>query len=169
MTPLPEALANGAGMMAWRLDSLRHANDWDSGIGAERYGGRWNPKGVKAVYCSLDPATTILEAAVHRGFHVLDTQPHVLTSLVTFQTQLARVVNPQDVPNPAWLHAGIPSIGQQRWAADLLKRHPFVLFPSVVSTLSWNLVFQPAQAAGLYQRVDSGRLVLDTRLNALPP
>ncbi|MBC7990490.1 MAG: RES domain-containing protein, partial [Luteimonas sp.] len=81
MTPLPAKLDAGAPLVAWRIDARRHATSWDSGIGAEALGGRWNPKGVKAVYCSVDPSTCLVETAVHRGFKVLDSQPHVLTSL----------------------------------------------------------------------------------------
>jgi RES domain-containing protein len=78
-----------------------------------------------------------------------------------------KVVLPPDVPNPAWLHGGIPSAGQQAWGASLLDAHVFVVFPSVVSKPSWNIVFQPDHAIGKYRLRSQDRLVLDTRLN--PP
>lgn len=165
MTPLPGPVDPGARVVAWRLDAAANAPSWDSGIGAERMGGRWNPKGVRAVYCSFDPATTILESAVHRGFKVLDTQPFMLTRMRLVDPTTVKVVSPQDVPNPAWLHAGIPSAGQQDWGAMLLDAHPFVAFPSVVSKRSWNIVFRPDRAAGMYAALGQDRLVLDTRLN----
>jgi RES domain-containing protein len=167
MTPLPAALdpATAAELVVWRLDDARHADSWDSGIGAERVGGRWNPKGLRAVYCSIDPATCLVEAAVHRGFDALDTRPHVLSSLTV--SAPVRIVLPEEVPNPAWLHSGIPSAGQQRWGAALLLRHGFVVLPSVASRLSWNLVFMPSAASGRYTLRSRSRLVLDTRLN--PP
>ena len=65
---------------AWRLDLQRHGPRWDSGTGAAKAGGRRNPVNYAVVYCSADPATAILEVAVHKGFHVLDTVPHVLTT-----------------------------------------------------------------------------------------
>lgn len=165
MTPLPGPLDPGPSVVGWRLDAANHAPTWDSGIGAELAGGRWNPKGVKVVYCSLDPATTILESAVHRGFKVLDTQPFVLTSFTVLDPSAVKVVSPDDVPNPAWLHSGIPSAGQQDWGQALVDGHPFVAFPSVVSKLSWNIVFRPDRASGLYTLLGQDRLVLDTRLN----
>ena len=167
MTPLPAAIdpATAAELVVWRLDDARHADTWDSGIGAAQVGGRWNPKGLRAVYCSIDPATCLVEAAVHRGFEVLDTRPHVLTSLTIAATVF--VVRPEELPNPAWLHAGIPSAGQQRWGAALLLRHGFVVLPSAVSKLSWNLVFTPLAASGQYTLRSRSRLALDTRLN--PP
>lgn len=165
MTPMPGRSGTGALMVAWRLDAAIHAPTWDSGVGAERMGGRWNPKGVKVVYCSFDPATTILESAVHRGFYVLDTHSFILTSMKVADPAGVKVVSPKDVPNPAWLQAGIPSIGQQEWGAKLLDTHPFVALPSVVSKLSWNIVFRPERATGKYALLGQDRLVLDTRLN----
>jgi RES domain-containing protein len=167
MTPLPGPLAPGAALVAWRLDAAPHASSWDSGVGAQQGGGRWNPKGLKVVYCSFDPATTVLESAVHRGFAVLDSQPFVLTSLVITDPAAVTLVVPAAVPNPAWLHGGIPSAGQQAWGAALLDAHAFVAFPSVVSKSSWNVVFRPDRANGKYLQQAQDRLVLDTRLN--PP
>lgn len=167
MTPLPAALSGDAGLLAWRLDAERHAAAWDSGAGAESFGGRWNPRGIRAVYCSIDPATCICESAVHRGFDVLDTQPHVITSFAVTDLTGILVVQPADVPNPAWLHGGIPSAGQQRFGADLLAEHAFVVVPSAVSRFSWNVIFEPGRAHGKYRLRSQERLVLDTRLN--PP
>ena len=165
MTPLPGPLGSGTRVVAWRLDETVHAPTWDSGIGAERAGGRWNPKGIRVVYCSLDPATTILESAVHRGFKVLDTKPFTLTSMTIVDPTTVKVVFPRDVPNPAWLHSGIPSAGQQDWGATLLEANLFVAFPSVVSKLSWNIVFRSDRAVGRYALLGQDRLAQDTRLN----
>ena len=174
MTPLPAALA-GAGpspLLAWRIDAEPYAATWDSGLGAERFGGRWNPKGQRAVYCSLDPATCLVEAAVHRGFEVLDTRPHVLSCLLIEPLSAGepgvRVVLPDELPNPAWLHGGVPSAGQQRFGAALLAEHGVIVIPSAVSKCSWNLVFAPEAAAGRVWLQHQQRLVVDTRLS-LPP
>lgn len=164
MTPLPGPRGAGAGLVAWRLDAEAYAPAWDSGLGAERYGGRWNPKGVRAVYCSVDPATAILESAVHRGFKVLDSQPFLLTCLRIVDPSAVRLVAPDDLPDRAWLAPGIPGTAQQDFGARLLDAHPFVALPSVVSRFSWNLLFRPDTAAGRYSFVGQERLVLDARL-----
>jgi RES domain-containing protein len=161
MTPLPGALGDGA-LLAWRLDQARFAPAWDSGEGAYRLGGRWNSRGVRAVYCSIDPAAAILEVAVHKGFKALDTVPHVLTSVTILAPDLAHVVRPKDVPNANWLRPGWPSAGQQLWGDALLAAHPFVLIPSVVSVHSWNLVFAGPAAAGAYTAMQEP-FALDTR------
>ncbi len=174
LTPgLLAPLALATPLLAWRIDAARFAAQWDSGRGAELYGGRWNPKGQPAVYCSLDAATCLVEAAVHRGFDVLDSQPHVLSCLAihfaagTGPAALSgvRVVAPDDLPNPAWLHGGPPSAGQQRFGAELLALHGIVVLPSAVSKSSWNLVLLPALVAGRYRLHQQQRLVVDTRLN----
>lgn len=165
MTPLPAALDATAPLVAWRIDAQRYAKSWDSGLGAETVGGRWNPKGVKAVYCSIDPSTCLVESAVHRGFAVLDTHPHVITSVEITEVKSVHVVMPDDIPNPAWLSGGMPSYHQQRWGANLLGAHGIVLFPSAVSKLSWNLVFEPIAARDRYRLRLQTRLSVDTRLN----
>jgi RES domain-containing protein len=168
MTPLPAPLLSVLTLVGWRVDEVTFAASWDSGIGAERVGGRWSPVGFKAVYCAIDPATCIVEVAVHKKFKVLDTKPHVLTSMEVIDVSNVHVVQPADVPNPAWLHGGTPSIGQQSFGADLLQKHDFVLLPSAVSKMSWNIVFNPVRAAGKYKLRSQERLVVDTRLNPPP-
>ena len=162
--PLPPPLGDG-GLVFWRLDAARHAQTWDSGEGSFQAGGRWNSKGVRAVYCSLDPATAILEVAVHKGFRVLDTVPHVLTSARIADPAGVHIVTPDDIPNANWLAPGIPGAGQQGFGDDLLRRHPFILLPSVVSRHSWNLIFEAGAAQPRYGPAAQERFALDTRLH----
>ena len=166
MTPLPGALG-GTQLIGWRLDQKKFASTWDSGEGAYRSGARWNSKGVYAVYCSIDPATAILEMAVHKGFNVLDTQPHILTRFEVTAPKNVHIVNPGDIPNSNWLVPGIPSAGQKNFGDTLLKQHAFILIPSVVSKHSWNLIFSASRAKGAYGGVQQEPLSIDTRLN--PP
>jgi RES domain-containing protein len=164
LTPLPASLG-GSELVAWRLDRATFAGTWDSGEGAYRVGGRWNSKGVRAVYCSIDPATAILEVAVHTGFKALDTVPHVLTALNITEPSSVHIVQPAAIPNPNWLRPGIPGAGQQAFGNELLARHKFLLIPSTVSTHSWNLVFVATKAAGAYSLRSQEAFALDTRLH----
>lgn len=168
MTPLPAALG-GSELVAWRLDAAMHASTWASGEGAFRYGGRWNSKGVRAVYCSIDPATAILEVAVHKGFRVLDTAPHVLTAVTIADPASVHVVDPASLPNPGWLRPGIPGAGQQDHGNRLLSAHKFVAIPSAVSVHSWNLIFIAATAAGAFDVRLQEPFALDTRLHPPAP
>jgi RES domain-containing protein len=166
MSPLPAPLSAGP-VTGWRVDYQMRAPTWDSGKGAQTDGGRWNPEGFAAVYCSIDPATAILEVAVHKRFSVLDTVPHVLTSLEVLEATDIHVVQPGDVPNPGWLVPGAPSDGQQRFGMALLVKHPFILIPSTVSARSWNLLFNPGVARNRYRLRQQEALAIDTRLH--PP
>lgn len=169
MTPLPAFTASGkpAEIVAWRIDREKYKTTWDSGEGARLGGGRWNSKGRRAVYCSLDPATTILEVAVNRTFKVLDTEPHVLTAVSIKDAATIKVVKPEDVPNLNWLVPGTKSAGQQAFGDNLLATHGIIIIPSVVSRSSWNLVFDCDVAAGRFGQLHQEAFALDPRLH--PP
>ncbi len=127
----------------------------------------WFSKGLRAVYCSIDATTAILEVAVHVGFKVLDTVPYVITAARIPDIAEVHVVKHDAAPNPNWLRPGIPSAGQQAFGDDLLRRHRFVAIPSTVSTHSRNLIFDPLKAAGFYSLDLQEPFALDTRLH--PP
>lgn len=65
-----------------------HARDPLSGEGARRYGGRFNPKGTPALYCSLSILTAVREAN-----QVGTLQP---TTLVAYEAEIARVFDTRD-------------------------------------------------------------------------
>jgi RES domain-containing protein len=163
--PLP-APFGGTELVAWRLDQARQASTWDSGEGAYRVGGRWNARGTRAVYCSVDPATAILEVAVHKQLPTLDTVPHVLTALTVTGVADVQVVRPDDVPSPDWLRPGRPVAEQQAFGTRLLERNAFVLIPSVVSRHSWNLIFVASVARDRYALRFQEPFVLDSRLHS---
>jgi len=165
VTPLPAPLG-GAELVAWRLDMAKYSAVWDSGEGAFLYGGRWNSRGMRAVYCSVDPATAILEVAVHKGFDPLDTVDHVLTALTISEPSRVYVVD--RVPDQDWLRPGIPGVRQQAFGDALLAQHKFVVIPSAVSTHSWNLIFLSATAIGAYVVRSQEKFSLDPRLHPAP-
>lgn len=159
MNPLPWS----GSWYAWRLDCELCKDTWDSGIGAHKLGGRWNPPGRNVVYASADPSTAILEVAVHVGFDALDTVAHVLTCFEVLNQSIIKVVQPEDVPNPIWLTSTSASPNQQRFADALLAEHPFVLIPSAVIRHSWSLLVSRELAEGRYRMISQERFGLDTR------
>lgn len=164
MTPLPAGLG-GTELVAWRLDLEAYRNTWDSGEGAFLRGSRWNNKGVRAVYCAIDPATAILEIAANLSFKVLDTVRYVLTEIAISEPQSVHVVHPETFANPAWLQPGIPGAGQKDFGDAVLAKHKFTLIPSTVSKHSWNLIFVGSNAAGAYVLKSQERFALDPRLH----
>lgn len=166
MMPLPGPLGLGK-VIGWRLDHKRFADTWDSGEGAFLFGGRWNSKGHRVVYAALDPSTAILEVAVHKGFRALDTVPHVLTAFEILDPADVKTVLPSDVANAHWLRPAIPSAGQQQFGDALTGDHLFVAIPSAVSSMAWNVIFNPQKAAGRYRLLHQQDFALDPRLH--PP
>lgn len=166
MPPLP-----GDGeIYFWRLVSDHRKATWQEGIGAELAGGRWNTKGVRAVYGAADAATAILEVAVHTGFAALDEVPHTLFLARILSPLFVHRVDPESVPNPHWLHPGTPSLGQQRFGNALLAVHPVIMVPSVCSLRSWNLILNPeVPSEGVYEVLSEEPFALDPRLNPPPP
>ena len=163
MTPLP-SFAPGTAWTVWRLENSKYVDEWHKAEGAFRFGGRWNSAGTRILYTSVDPATTILEAAVHKGFGALDTVPHALLGITISDLGAAHVVRPEDVPNPNWLRPGAVSTNQQAFADALLAEHAIVLIPSVVSAHSWNVLVDAVAAAKLLSRTHQERFALDPRL-----
>ena len=106
-----------------------------------------------------------MEVAVHKGFKVLDTAPHVLTSARVIDVATVHVVYPEDIPNPNWLVPGSHGPGQQAYGDQLLNDHLFSLVPSTVSRHSWNLIFDANRAAGHYDDVQQELFALDPRLH----
>ena len=155
-TRIPNAL------YLWRLERKTHLATWDSGIGAELGGGRWNTKGRAAVYGSLEPSTAILEVAAHKGFTALDTVPHMLLCARILDPSLVYEVIPEELPNPNWLIPGSPGHGQQSHGNDLLEKHPFIIVPSTVSRYSWNIVMNPNSAKGFFELIIEEPFALDT-------
>jgi RES domain-containing protein len=161
---LPPGLG-GSALMAWRLDQARFAPTWNSGEGAFLVGGRWNSPGTRAVYCALDPATAILEVAVHKGFPALDIVPHIMTAAEIANPDAVHVITADDLPDPKWLTPGIPRTEQQRYGDALLRDHGILAIPSVVSPHSWNVIFLSPEAGGAMGVRQQEPFVLDPRLH----
>lgn len=104
----------------WAADPL-------SGEGAARYGGRFNPIGVPALYCSLSPHTAIREAN-----QVGDLQP---TTLIAYRAAIERIfdcrdekalgeagLEPEELADPAWRETmlGDGEAPTQRFARRLI-------------------------------------------------
>ena len=52
-------------MYAWRITSARRKKTALDGFGAANNAGRWNPLGVRVVYCAQSLALAVLEVKVH--------------------------------------------------------------------------------------------------------
>lgn len=81
---LPEAIKLKTN--AFRSAGVKYANEQDliSGDGASFHGGRWNCRGIRAIYCSLDPLTAFQESYqefLNYGFKAAAIRPRVLAGV----------------------------------------------------------------------------------------
>lgn len=93
-----------------------------SGDGAARFGGRWNPKGMPAVYCSENSSLAALE---------------VLANLARPSAFPDHNILDLDVPDDAIAEA------QPSEAAELLRNNLAMSAPSAVNPLERNVVINP--------------------------
>ena len=110
-------------MRVWRIARSTYAGsveDMLSGEGAARYGGRWNPKGMPAVYCSENSSLAALE---------------VLVNLARPSTFPSYRILDLDVPDASIVTAPAPVADARRAGADLLLTHLAMMAPSAVNPL----------------------------------
>lgn len=149
----------------WRLDPAEYAASWDSGVGAEKVGGRWNPKGMATVYAALDASTAILEVAVHKDFDALDCKPHRLTQARVLDRSRIHVVQPESIANPNWLVPGTRVAASNSSALTFCASTLLCLSLPASRGIAWNMLMNPHLADGLYELVLQEPFALDGRLN----
>jgi len=86
-------------MIIFRLSKEKYKNDL-SGIGAEKYGGRWNNKGTRMVYTAESRALANLEVAVHLALKNLP-KNYYLTSIEVPDTLIVSY-NEKRLKNKNW-------------------------------------------------------------------
>ena len=121
-----------------------------SGEGAARYGGRWSPKGLRAVYCSENSSLAALE---------------VLVNLVRPSTFPSYRVLDLDVPDGSIVAAPVRVADARQAGAELLRTHLAIMAPSAVNPLERNVVINPAHVD--FDKIRPGAIrpfVFDRRL-----
>lgn len=123
----------------FRLSSGRFKSN--TGTGAARYGGRWNPKGVEAIYTAATISLAALEVLVH--FAVLP-RDFVLTETIIPSNVAIEHIAPGDLPE-GWQRPAPSSATQEigrRWAVGL--KTAAVCVPSTIIPRERIYVINPA-------------------------
>jgi len=125
---------------AFRLVKEQHAPTAFDGIGAERFGGRWNSPGVRVVYTSESRALAVLEVLVH----IDRTIPFrwVLCGC-RIPADLVETLSRDDLPKD-WDSSPAPRSAQAvgtSWASP--GRRPVLRVPSAVVPDEFNLLLNP--------------------------
>ena len=118
-------------MKVWRIAKSEHAGSIEemlSGEGAASYGGRWNPKGVRAVYCSENSSLAALEILANLARPAAFPHHRVL-----------------DLDVPDHLIAVATAVGgdARQTGARMLREHLAIMAHSPVNPLERNVVINP--------------------------
>lgn len=127
-------------MRVWRLCKPEHAATALDGEGARRFGGRWNPRGVPAVYAASSLSLAALEVLVH----VTATQARVAFAAVEIDVpDDLTLYEPDELPDD-WAADPAPASSVRLGAAWLERQTTAVLrVPSAVVPLEHNVVLDP--------------------------
>jgi RES domain-containing protein len=147
----------------WRVVKRRHAATTFDGKAAQRFGGRWNSPGRRAVYASASKSLAVLEVLVH-----LDAgRPLPRLVAFTFEVDSKLVDHLAAAPLPRhWRTARGLLVTQQLGDEWLASGHGLGLaVPSTIVPEELNYVLNPAHPA--FARLRFGRSIpflLDPRL-----
>jgi RES domain-containing protein len=89
-----ELVMNWSGIV-YRATSPKYANGNDllTGIGSQKEGGRWNPKGLfPTVYASLEPETAMAEALEHYRYYGLPIESAMPKTFVSVRVRLRHML-----------------------------------------------------------------------------
>ncbi len=124
----------------WRITTGPHPI-W-SGEGARRFGQRWNPPGLPAIYAGTSFALCLVEILVHANRRTPPSAARYIQA--TISADISReTFNPGD--HPGWNNPHDPSAAQafgRQWLSE--RRSAILLVPSVVTAgLDTNVVVNP--------------------------
>jgi len=128
-------------MIVYRICSLKYKDEVLQGLGAEKFGGRWNSVGTKAVYCSENISLALLEYYIHSD------NPSLLPKSIT----VVKISIPDDFP------LEVPKPMPEGWGDYPYSRNTISYFsqrvenpdffalkvPSAVVGLEYNFVLNP--------------------------
>lgn len=126
---------------AWRILKTKHARGAFDGIGARRYGGRWNSVGTPLVYLGGSISLALLEVLVH--FDDSGIIPAYSIFEVTIPPRLIEAVDRSALPSD-WHETPPPpalaAIGDT-WVAD--QRSVALEVPSAIVSTESNYLLNP--------------------------
>ena len=132
-------------MRIWRICKASYACEAFSGMGARRFGGRWNTPGVPMVYASTSLALAAIELFVHLEPNL---QPDDLVSIAATLPagEPAQRLGPDQLPLGWWTDDFDPlrAIGD-KWIRE--KSSLAVEVPSAALRVEWNVLVNPLHPA----------------------
>lgn len=102
-------------VLLYRISKTQHIRDL-SGEGARLFGGRWNPKGMPALYTSDSTALATLETLVHFSLGLVPQDRSILT--LNLPDDLSRLeLNAKDFLPKWWINPAPPKLASigKKW------------------------------------------------------
>jgi len=129
-------------MIVYRLSKKEYINDV-SGRGAEKSGGRWNNKGLPALYTAGSRALAVLEIAVHVPLGIMPTEYYMAT--IEFPDN-ASILKIETTDLPAKWNSNPLIKATQNIGDDFLKDGKYLILqvPSASVNGDFNYVINPA-------------------------
>ncbi|MGC1463992.1 MAG: RES family NAD+ phosphorylase [Terracidiphilus sp.] len=132
-------------MQIWRICRARFAGEAFSGLGARRFGGRWNSPGTPMVYASTSLALAAIELFVHLEPNL---QPDDLVSIAAILPlgEPPQRLSPDKLPSAWWTDDFEPlrAVGDA-WIRG--KRSLAIEVPSAALRMEWNVLVNPLHPA----------------------
>lgn len=127
--------------MIWRITDSRYLDDAFSGIGAEKYGGRFNSVGRKLVYCAGSISLALLEMLVQADKRSRLSGHSCISA--TLDDLLVEAVDPASLPS-GWDARPYERVSQDFGDHWLEEERSLVLrVPSIVNPYEWNYLINP--------------------------
>jgi RES domain-containing protein len=125
-------------MILWRVSNYQSMD----GVGGLYVSGRWHTKGHPVVYCTLNPATALLETLVHIEIDAEDRPERFQVLRIEGPESLSieKVYTESLSPNWAEDMNATQAIGD-RWLSE--KRSLLLQVPSVLVPETWNVLVNP--------------------------
>lgn len=149
-------------MIVFRISSFQYHLDL-SGKGAELYGGRWNTKGLPALYTADSRALAMAEVAVHLPIGIFPTNYQMVS--IEIPDSSVEEVRSLDLP-VSWrsfpFHPRTQQIGD-----EFLKNQAYLALkaPSAVVDGDYNYIVNPRhELAGKIKVVEVKQFLFDMRL-----
>jgi len=128
-------------MLVFRISKHKYANDL-SGKGAEIFGGRWNPIGTSALYCSESRALSVLELLAHLPKEITPKKLRLLTLKIptNIETKIERLKSLPSNWNSLQPIELTQYVGKQKFEANNLLG---IIVPSAIIEMENNIVLNP--------------------------
>ena len=125
-------------MILWRVSNYQSLD----GVGGLYVSGRWHTKGHPVIYCTLNPATALLETLVHIEIDSEDRPERFQVLRIEGPESLSIEKVEADSLSPNWAEDmnATQAIGD-RWLSE--KRSLLLQVPSVLVPETWNVLVNP--------------------------